>query len=174
MKTQLMNKTLVALALGSLVMITTGAHANDTLDSNEYGNQNSAVVQIELAPQRDRNASREPTFQHNHYDRWDHAYQQSQKFSRQINARQNRQMDRIQARKRSGSLTRNALRELMHEQRHIRAMEQNFLADGIIDRREFQRLDRALNRARSNIRSDNMTSRSETITATHRVATMAS
>lgn len=152
MKTQLMNKTLVALALGSLVMITSGAHASDTRNSSEYGNRNSAVVQFEVATQRNRNDAREP--EHNHGNRRDHAYQQSQKFSQQVNVRQNRQMDSIQAGKRSGSLTRYEFRELMHEQRHIRSMEQNFLADGIIDRREFHRLDRALNQASRSIRAE--------------------
>ncbi|MDP2029922.1 MAG: hypothetical protein Q8K12_09835 [Thiobacillus sp.] len=155
MKTQLMNKTLVALALGSLVMITTGAHANDTRNSNEYGNRSTAVVQVEVATQPNRNEAREPVFQHNHDNRGDYAYQQSQKFSQQINARQHRQMDRIQADRRSGSLTRFEFRELMHEQRHIRSMEQNFLADGIIDPREFQRLDRALDQASRSIRAEN-------------------
>lgn len=154
MKTQLMNKTLVALALGSLGMFATGAHANDTRNSNEYGNRNSAVVQVEYAPQRNHSEAREPAFQHNHDNRGDYAYQQSEKFSPQINARQNRQMDRIQADRRSGSLTRFAFRELMHEQRRIRSMEQHFLADGIIDPREFQRLDRALDSASRSIRSE--------------------
>ncbi len=152
MKTQLMNKTLVALALGSLVMITSGAHASDTRNSNEYGNRNSAVLQVEVATQRNRNAAREP--EHHHGNRRDHANQQSQKFSQQVNARQHRQMDRIQAGKRSGTLTRYEFRELMHEQRHIRSMEQSFLADGIIDPREFQRLDRALDQANRSIRAE--------------------
>lgn len=154
MNTQLMNKNLVALALGSLVMITSGAHASDTRNSNEYGNRNSAVLQVEVATQRNRHESREPEFQHNHGNRWDHAYQQSQKFSQQVNTRQHRQMDRIHAGKRSGSLTRYEFRELMQEQRHIRSMEQHFLADGILDSREFQRLDRALNQANRSIRSE--------------------
>lgn len=154
MKTQLMNKTLVALALGSLMMITSGAHASDTRNNNGYGNRNAAVVEIEVATQRNRHESREPEFQHNHGNRWDHAYQQSQKFSQQVNARQDRQMDRIHAGKRSGSLTRYGFRELMQEQRHIRSMEQNFLEDGILDSREFQRLDLAQDRASSNIRSE--------------------
>lgn len=155
MKNQLMNKTLIALALGSLGMLTTGAHASDTRNSNEeYGNRNSAVVQIEYAQQRNRSEAREPAFQHNHDDRGDYAYQQSQKFGQQINARQHRQMDRIQASRRSGNLTRYAFRELMNEQRRIRSMEQHFLADGIIDPREFQRLDHALNQASRSIRAE--------------------
>ena len=92
-----MNKTLVALALGSLGMLATGAHANDTRNSNAYGNRDTAVVQFEYATPRNRSEAREPAFQHNHDNREDYAYQQSQKFSQQTNARQHRQMDRVQA-----------------------------------------------------------------------------
>jgi uncharacterized membrane protein YebE (DUF533 family) len=92
---------------------------------------------------------------------WEHdgygsrqAYQQTQAFSQQINARQDRQMDRIRAGMRSGQITRVEFRELMQEQHHIRGMEQHFLADGRIDAREFQRLDRALDAADRNIRME--------------------
>jgi len=80
------------------------------------------------------------------------AYQQSRAYSQQINARQDRQMDRIQAGMRSGQLTRFEFRELMREQHDIRAMEQRFRADGRIDAREFHRLDRALDLANRNIK----------------------
>jgi len=83
-----------------------------------------------------------------------HAYQQSQKFSQQIHARQDRQMERIQAGKREGYLRRAEFRELMHEQREIRAMERHFSADGVIDAREFKRLDHALDIASRNIRAE--------------------
>lgn len=83
-----------------------------------------------------------------------HAYQQSRMFSQQINARQDRQVDRIQAGKREGSLRRAEFRELMHEQRAIRAMERYFSADGVIDVREFKRLDHALDIASRNIQAE--------------------
>ena len=83
-----------------------------------------------------------------------HAYQQSRMFSQQVNARQARQMERIQAGMRTGALTRGEFRELMHEQHAIRAMERHFRADGIIDAREFRRLDRALDVASRNIRAE--------------------
>lgn len=152
MKTQLMNRTLVALALGSLLMITSGAHANDTRNNNEYGNRNSAVVQVKIAAQRNRNEAREP--EHNYGNRWNHAYQQNQKFSQQVNARQLRQRDRIHASKRSGSLPQHEFRELMPEQRHIRSMKQRVLTDGNIGPRKLHRLDRAQDRASRNIRSE--------------------
>lgn len=84
----------------------------------------------------------------------EHAYQQSQAYSQQINARQARQMDRIEAGKHNGNLTRHEVRDLIHEQHGIQAMERHFRADGIIDAREFQRLDHALNLADRNIRAE--------------------
>lgn len=86
-----------------------------------------------------------------HGNRYD---QQSRHFQQQIHARQDRQMDRIQAGMRSGKLTRMEFRELMHEQRDIRAMEQHFRADGFMSAREFQRLDHALDRASRNIHEE--------------------
>jgi CRISPR/Cas system-associated endoribonuclease Cas2 len=86
------------------------------------------------------------------YDR--HAYQQSQRFSQQIDARQARQMERIMAGMHEGRLTRAEFRRLKQEQREIRAMEHHFLADGVIDSREFQRLERALDTASDNIRAE--------------------
>jgi hypothetical protein len=83
-----------------------------------------------------------------------HAYKQSRLFSQQINERQDRQMERIQAGMRAGSLTRPEFINLMREQHEIRAMEQYFGADGFIDAREFQRLDRALDVASQNIRAE--------------------
>lgn len=92
---------------------------------------------------------------------WDHdgyghkqAYLQTRACSQQINARQDRQRARIQAGMRSGQPTRAEFRELMQEQRQIRAMERHFRADGMINTREFQRLDRALDDAHHNIRME--------------------
>lgn len=81
-------------------------------------------------------------------------HQQTRPYSQQVNARQDRQMERIQAGMRKGSLTRAEFRELMQEQNQIRAMEQHFRADGFIDAREFQRLDHALERADLSIRAE--------------------
>jgi len=83
-----------------------------------------------------------------------HAVQQSQKFSQQINARQDQQMERIQAGKREGDLRRAEFRNLMQEQREISVMERSFRADGIIDAREFKRLDHALDVASRNIKAE--------------------
>lgn len=86
------------------------------------------------------------------YQRDGHAFRQSQMFGERINARQDQQMERIQAGMHSGNLTRFEFRELMHEQHEIRAMERYFRADGVIDAHEFQRLDRALDIASHNIK----------------------
>ena len=82
------------------------------------------------------------------------AYLQTKAYSQQINARQDRQMERIQAGMRSGEITRAEFRELMQEQHTIRAMKHHFRADGRIDTREFQRIDRALDIANHNIRAE--------------------
>lgn len=93
---------------------------------------------------------------------WDHggqghkqAYQQTKAYSQQINARQDRQMQRIRAAKREGNLTRRGFRALMQEQHDIRAMEQRSRADGVINAREFKRIDRALDSAHRNIQATN-------------------
>ncbi len=81
-------------------------------------------------------------------------YQQTRAYSQQINARQDRQVQRIRAGKRAGHLTRFEFRELMQEQHKIHAMGQHFREDGVIDAREFRRLDHALDRAGRNIRAE--------------------
>lgn len=83
-----------------------------------------------------------------------HDSHQSQRYGQQINVRQERQMDRIRAGMHDGSLTRPEFRDLMHEQRKIQTMEHHFQADGVIDAREFQRLNHALDRADRDIRTE--------------------
>lgn len=92
------------------------------------------------------------------WDRGGHAYkpafQQSQAYGQQIDARQDRQAARILAAKRAGRLSRYEFRELMHEQHRIRAMEQHFRADGFINAREFMRIERALDLASRTIKAE--------------------
>lgn len=83
------------------------------------------------------------------------AFKQSRMFSQQVNERQARQMERIQAGSRGGKLTKPEFRELMREQDGIRDMERHYSADGRIDAREYARLVRALDIASSNIRDEN-------------------
>ena len=125
MKSNLMKATLGALALAAGLGLTT------TSVQADWGQQQRAYS--------------------DHGNRYD---QQSRQFQQQINARQDRQMDRIQAGMRSGKLTHMEFRELMHEQHDIRAMEQHFRADGFINAREFQRLERALDRASRNVHEE--------------------
>jgi len=130
MKSNPMKKTFGILALGALGLMATAAHADwDGAQAN-----------------RDRDGYGQGHGRH--------AYQQSQMFSQRINARQDRQMERIQAGRRVGNLRRVEFRELMHEQREIRAMERYFSADGVIDAREFRRLDHALDIASRNIQAE--------------------
>ena len=127
MKSNLMKKTFGVLALGALGLMTTGAQAgwNGEQAGWDRGRGHSG-----------------------------HAYQQSRMFSQQINARQDRQMQRIRVGQRAGHLTRFEFRGLMQEQHKIRAMKQHFREDDVINAREFRRLDHALDRADRNIRAE--------------------
>lgn len=70
--------------------------------------------------------------------------QQSQAYSQHIDARQQHLIERLKRAQRKHLLSHAEFRTLMHDQRQINAMKRNFRADGIIDAREFRRLDRAL------------------------------
>lgn len=78
---------------------------------------------------------------------------ETHRYSREVDVRQDRQHERIRAGRHDGSLTRAEFRDLTREQREIRALERHFSADGMLDAREFRRLDRALDRASGNIRA---------------------
>jgi hypothetical protein len=71
-----------------------------------------------------------------------------------VDARQQRQHERILQGMRSGALTPHEVHQLMRDQMEIRHMERRFLADGRIDRDEWQRLDKALDEASRNIREE--------------------
>lgn len=81
---------------------------------------------------------------------------QSQAYIQQVNARQAQQMRRIEAARRAGVLNRHEFSLLKHEQHQIRILERKFRADGVMNTREFQRLDRALNLAQRNIRMETL------------------
>jgi len=80
--------------------------------------------------------------------------QQSRAYTQEIDARQDRQAARIRAAMRAGHLTRFEFRTLIDEQHAIRITERHFRADGRMNAREFQRLERALDRASFNIRTE--------------------
>ncbi|MFN3716850.1 MAG: hypothetical protein ACK4R8_09020 [Thiobacillus sp.] len=95
------------------------------------------------------------TWNHDRDYRHEPAHMQNQQFSQAVNARLERQMQRIQAGFRNGALTHREYRNLMREQADIREMERHFRSDdGRIDWREFKRLERALDIASMNIRSE--------------------
>lgn len=68
-----------------------------------------------------------------------------------INARQQRQQERIADGVRAGKLTRHEARRLMQEQRAISRKEAAYRADGVLTRAEWRELDRDLNRASQHI-----------------------
>lgn len=78
-------------------------------------------------------------------------FKQSRAAEAEINARQAKQMARIQEGFRQGALTKFEYSELMREQDAIRDMERRFLNDGRLDPREYARLDQALDVASHNI-----------------------
>jgi uncharacterized membrane protein YebE (DUF533 family) len=83
-----------------------------------------------------------------------HATTQSRAFSQQVNTRQAQQRQRIEHGVHAGRLTRAETRELMHEQHRIQAMKRHFRADGVIDAREYRRLDHALDTASRHIMAE--------------------
>lgn len=127
MKTTLKQFSLAMLTFGSLGLAATSAHADWGHGSNDYG----------YGPRHD-----------------DGLFRQSQAFGQQVAMRQARQRDRIRIGMQEGSLTRHEFRKLMEEQREIHEMERHFRADGILDVREFRRLDHALDVASRNIRME--------------------
>lgn len=79
------------------------------------------------------------------------AFKESLQMIKDVNDRQDRQLERILARFYEGRLTPAEFRKLMDEQADIRKMERSFMADGFLNRYEFNRLDEALNAASRNI-----------------------
>lgn len=79
------------------------------------------------------------------------AFQESLRMKSEINERQDRQLDRILNGFYDKKITLVEFRKLMDEQQAIRKTERSFLADGIMNRNEFQKLDAALDTANRNI-----------------------
>ena len=73
---------------------------------------------------------------------------------REIDARQERQEQRIQNARRSGELTKREYIQLEAEQARIRQMERNALRDGRIDRNEAAQIRDAQNAASRHIRQE--------------------
>jgi hypothetical protein len=79
------------------------------------------------------------------------AFKESLALIKNVNDRQDQQLERILARYYEGRLTQAEFRKLMDEQGDIRKMERSFLVDGVLNRVEFQRLDHALDAASKHI-----------------------
>ena len=79
------------------------------------------------------------------------AFQETLRMMNEIDERQDRQLDRILDGLYERRISPVEFRRLMDEQRAIRAMERQFLADGLLTRFEYQKLDAALDAARRSI-----------------------
>jgi hypothetical protein len=81
-------------------------------------------------------------------------FQESLRLMKEVNERQDKQMDRILNGLYEKRITPQEFRKLMDRQRDIQRMERQFLADGLLSRVEFQKLDTALNAASRVIRKE--------------------
>ncbi len=79
------------------------------------------------------------------------AFKQNLELIKNVNDRQDQQLERILGRYYEGRLTQPEFRKLMDEQTDIRKMERSFMADGFLNRFEYQKLDNALETASRNI-----------------------
>jgi hypothetical protein len=78
-------------------------------------------------------------------------FQQSLRLMIEVNERQDKQMDRILSGLYEKRITPQEFRKLMDGQRDIQRMERQFLADGLLSRHEYQKLDSALDAANRSI-----------------------
>jgi len=79
------------------------------------------------------------------------AFKQNLELIKNVNDRQDNQLERILDRYYEGRLTQMEFRRLMDEQTDIRKMERSFMADGFLNRFEYQKLDNALDAASKHI-----------------------
>lgn len=78
-------------------------------------------------------------------------FQESLRLMIEVNERQDKQMDRILNGLYEKRITPQEFRKLMDGQRDIQRMERLFLADGLLSRHEYQKLDSALDAANRSI-----------------------
>jgi hypothetical protein len=139
MKNTRIVKTLAIAALSSLTQM---ASASQSYDWGHYERANATYFPDR--PNFDR-----PAIEHRGPDVF-----QPRESSYSIDARQQKQMDRIMHGLRSGDLSRHEARNLIREQRDIEKMQRYFLADGHLNRYEWLKLDRRLDRAAHDIRAE--------------------
>ena len=155
MKSNLISKTLATLILGSATLFSGVASADSGFFRIRFGDPASIHSRFHHdGPQRGWHDQRNPRWDHRRDEHKDHDRGQWRDTDRQIDARQDRQHDRIEQGIRSGELTRREARELLREQREIAALEARFRADGRLSPWEYRILDRELDDASRNIRQE--------------------
>ncbi len=81
-------------------------------------------------------------------------FQESLRLMKNVNERQDKQLEHILKGFYERQITPQEFRKLMDEQRDIRSLERKFLADGVLTRFEYQKLDTALNAANRNLQKE--------------------
>ena len=133
MKSNLIAKTLGLVALTGIAVLSPLAQANDWQDNDNrrYGYSEAENYREGFSRSQVR---------------------ESLRYSRIVNDRQDRQLDKIIAGVDNNRLSKNEFLRLMQEQKALRAMERNFMDDGRISEGEFRRLSRGLDSADRNIK----------------------
>lgn len=133
MKSNLIAKTLGLAALAGVAVMSPLAHANDWQDNDSRNYDYSEAENYREGSSRSQ---------------WREGF----RYSRIVNDRQDRQLDKIIAGVDNNRLSKNEFLRLMQEQKAIRAMERNFMDDGVMSEGEFRRLSRGLDIADRNIK----------------------
>lgn len=106
----------------------------------------AAVLGISASALAHGNEDYRPGYDNNAFHKHP-VFQESLRLMREVNERQDRQMDRILSGLYERRITPQEFRRLMDGQRDIQRMERQFLADGLLSRFEYQKLDSALDAA---------------------------
>lgn len=110
----------------------------------------AAMLGISASAMAHGNDDYRPGYDHTAFHRHP-VFQESLRLMTEVNERQDRQMDRILSGLYERRITPQEFRRLMDGQRDIQRMERQFLADGLLSRHEYQRLDSALDAASHSI-----------------------
>lgn len=113
----------------------------------------AAVLGISASALAHGNQDYRPAYDSNAFHKHP-VFQESLRLMNEVNERQDKQLDRILKGFYEKRITPQEFRKLMDEQRDIRRLERQFLADGMLTRLEYQRLDTALNTANRNLRKE--------------------
>lgn len=110
----------------------------------------AAVLGISASALAHGNEDYRPGYDNNAFHKHP-VFQESLRLMKEVNERQDRQMDRILNGLYERRVTPQEFRRLMDGQRDIQRMERQFLADGLLSRFEYQKLDSALDAANRSI-----------------------